>query len=183
MSARSGRHLAIGIRDAKPRQGFDLERLHDLRLGFGLVIVAEEVQDAVDNKVRAWSAKVLPSLSASRATVSKASATSPSGCASRRSGWAEAGKESTFVGLSLPRQARLSVANAASSVRSRLISTSSPRGGLSRDRERGLDGAAGQSLGIAERRPALRLDGEIERDHGSRPPLRAGTIAVAASAS
>src|SRR5215210_7745893 len=49
---RSGRHLAIGVRDPKPRQGVDLERLHDLRLGFGLVIVAEEVQDAVDNKVR-----------------------------------------------------------------------------------------------------------------------------------
>src|SRR5215210_4844070 len=52
ISRRSGRHLAIGIGDPKSRQGFDLERLHDLRLGFGLMIVAEEVQDAMDNKVR-----------------------------------------------------------------------------------------------------------------------------------
>jgi hypothetical protein len=51
------------------------------------------------------------------------------------------------------------------------------------DRQRGLDGAARQGLDVAERRPALRLGGKIERDHGSRPPFRAGTIAAAASAS
>src|SRR5215210_7634252 len=173
ISRRSGRHLAIRIGDPKSRQGFDLERLHDLRLGFGLVIVAEEVQDTMDNKVRGvvrqglaldfrlarhrfegerdvaerlWSRRSGMRICRKRQNIRSLVVAAPG--AVQRANRLVVGEKQTELGLLLSRR-------------------------VPGDRQRGLDGAARQSLDIAERRPALRPGGKIERDHGSRPPLRA----------
>ena len=88
------------------------------------------------------------------------------------------------MALSLPRQARLSAANGlVVGEKQAELDILLSRRALG-DRQRRLDGAARQRLDVAERRPALATSAsDVERDHGSRPPLRAGTIAAAASAS
>src|SRR5215203_968073 len=171
------------IGDPKPRQGFDLERLHDLRLGFGFVIVAEEVQDAVDNKVRRVVRQGLALAFRLARHRSEGERDIAERLASRHSGVRICRKGQNIRGLVLAAPGAIQGANSlvVGEKQAELDILLSRR--VLGDRQRGLDGAARQSLDIAERRPALRRGGKIERDHGSRPLLRAGTIAAAASAS
>ena len=132
----------------------DLERLHGLRLRLGLVIVAEEVQDAVHNKVRGMVRQGLAfAFLASRhrlegeRDVAERMAQRYARCSDR------AGKDSTLVALSLPRHA-VQLANAASSARRTLISEVRPPASGSWHGEGAASGRGCASLRIAERRPA-----------------------------
>ena len=90
----------------------DLERLHPLRLVLGLVVVPEQVQRAVHHQVGRCAAERLAlgcrlaqhGLERHRDVAERAAARRP---ASGVPG-SQAGKESTLVGLSLPRQSRFS---------------------------------------------------------------------------
>ena len=83
-----------------------LERFHHLGLGVGLVIIAEQMQEAMDNEMgdmvrRAACLPVPPRARPSRRPARCRRASAAARCAGLSG---KAGKDSTLVGLSLPRQ-------------------------------------------------------------------------------
>ena len=97
----------VGVGDAEPGQQLDLPRLHPLRLVVVLVIVAQEVQRAVDDEVgQMVGAAACPSAAASRAHGLQRDddiAQEPRLPRRRRVRRRRPGKESTLVGRSWPR--------------------------------------------------------------------------------
>ncbi len=110
-------------REWQALQALALERFHLLGLGVGLVIVAEQMQQAVDDEMGDMVLERLVFQSRFLATVSAASTMSPSiGGSGPPFGNGKAGKDRTLVGLSLPRQPALRVRIWASSEKTMLSS-------------------------------------------------------------
>ena len=112
----------VGVGDAEPGQDAPLQTLHRLRLAVVLVVVAEQMQETVHRKMGEMVANGLafgPDFARDRlvgdrdvAEHGRPAAASPS----RRVRATAAGKDSTLVGLSLPRHCALSARIAESSV-------------------------------------------------------------------
>ena len=133
-------------------RGLHLESFHDLGLGLDLVIVAEQMQDAMDHEMREVVGQGLALVSASRASVSRRARHRPAAGVPAAPG-AGAGKDRTFVGLVLAAPGAVELAN-----RRRRRSEAADfdiacRAGLG-DRQRGLDGAARQRLRRRRARPS-----------------------------
>ena len=159
---------SIWVGDGEAGKDAPLGLFHHFRLGIGLMIIADQMQDAMHNEMRHVIGERLALVLQPRAaTVSAASTTSPSIGGSALPALAgKAGKDSTLVGLSLPRHPALSVRIWASSVKTTLSSLRVEGCGADLG-QHAVDGTPRDRRKLGFVRPFARFDQDVDRHVGA----------------